>query len=192
MSALTEDLPQGSLRGRSDARLKLFWLVQVLRVLSVSYAAWSLYRMVSWWTDEQSVVKNMGRYLGRDLSALASGQRMAALLLDLALWLLLAAAVACCWKMLGYLQRDSAFSAQGARWLAWGGWLGAACQLLSVLTRPLHSYLLTAHLAAAEQVFKWSFFPADLLGTMLCVVIIAFAYLMSWAVEIAEENKGFV
>jgi hypothetical protein len=79
-----------------------------------------------------------------------------------------------------------------ARLLAWAGWFGALSQFLSFLIRPMQSYLMTAHLAASEQVFKWAFYPQDILSTLLCGVILCFAYLITWAVDVAEENRAFV
>lgn len=176
----------------SAARAKLFWLAQVLRGLSASYAVWVLVRVVQWWTDSEKVIKSMGLYLGRDLSMLPASARMIAMALDLGAWLLLLAAVVCCWKSLGYLMKEHSFSGQMARLLAWAGWLGALCQLLVLLIRPMQSFLLTAHLATPEQVFKWAFYPQDILSAMLCGVLLCFAYLIAWAVAIAEENRGFI
>ena len=175
-----------------SAKTKLFWLAQLLRVLSGSYAAWVLVRIVQWWTDPERVVKNMGQFLAQDLSGLPVSARMLAMALDLGTWLLLLAAVVCCWKSLGYLLKEHTFSHPMARLLTWAGWLGALCQGLTLLIRPLQSYLMTAHLSATGQVFKWAFHPQDLLSIMLCGVILCFAYLITWAVDVAEENRAFV
>lgn len=192
MDAASRDFSHEREGCHSAAKTKLFWLAQVLRGLSASYAVWVLVRLVQWWTDSEKVIKAMGLYLGRDLSALSASPRMVAMALDLGAWLLLLAAVVCCWKSLGYLLKDYSFSYQMARLLAWAGWLGALCQLLALLMRPVQSYLLTAHLAASEQIFKWAFYPQDLLSTLLCGVLLCFAYLIGWAVDIAEENRGFI
>ena len=178
--------------GFGSAKVKLFWLAQVLRVLSSAYAAWMLLRIVQWWTDAERVIFNMGKFVGRDLSDLAASARMLALALDAGAWLFLLAAVVCCWRSLTYLLKEHTFSLPIARLLTWAGWLGALCQSISLLIRPVQTYLMTAHLPAAEQVFKWSMYPQDLLGILLCGVILCFAYLIRWALEIAEENRGFV
>jgi hypothetical protein len=192
MNAISGDVVQGNWSGQSTARVKLFWLAQGLRALSVSYAVWVLVRVVQWWTDSEKVIKNMGLYLGRELSALSASPRMMAMALDLVAWLLLLAAVVCCWQSLGVLIREHTFTRPMARMLTWAGWLGALCQVLTLLTRPLQTYLMTAHLTATGQVFKWAFYPHDLLSTMLCGVMLCFAYLIAWAVDIAEENRGFI
>lgn len=192
MNAVSSDFSHERGGSLSAAKTKLFWLAQVLRGLSASYAVWVLVRVLQWWTDSEKVIKNMGLYLGRDLSALPANARMTAMALDLSAWLLLLAAVVCCWKSLGYLIKDHSFSHRMARLLTWAGWLGALCQLLALLIRPMQTYLLTAHLAASEQIFKWAFYPQDLLSTMLCGMLLCFAYLIAWAVDVAEENRGFI
>ena len=192
MATASGDFTQAHGAVFGNAKTKLFWLAQLLRVLSGSYAAWVLLRIVQWWTDSEQVIKNMGVFLARDLSGLPASARLLAMALDLGAWLLLAAAVVCCWKSLAYLLKEHTFSHPMARLLTWAGWLGALCQGLTLLIRPLQSTLMTAHLSTTEQVFKWAFYPHDLLGIMLCGVILCFAYLIRWAVDIAEENRGFV
>jgi hypothetical protein len=192
MTTARGDFPQAHGAVFCSAKTKLFWLAQLLRVLSGSYAVWVLVRIVQWWTDSERMIKYMGQFLGRDLTGLPTSARLLALALDLGVWMLLLAAVMCCWKSLGYLLKEHTFSQSMARLLTWAGWLGTLCELLSLLFRPLQSYLMTAHLPATEQVFKWAFYPQDLLSTMLCGVILCFAYLITWAVDIAEENRGFI
>jgi hypothetical protein len=192
MNSPSVDLPEKRESALGTAKVKLYWLAQGLRILSVSYAAWVLLRVVQWWTDSEKVIKNLGTYLQRDLSALTENSRMMAMALDLSAWLLMVVAVVCCWKSLGHLIVHRTFSQSMARLLAWAGWLGILSQLLAMLVRPLQSYLITAHLPASEQVFKWAFYPQDILSTMLCGAILCLAYLIAWTVEIAEENRGFV
>lgn len=192
MQAVSSDLAQARASGLVLTKTKLLWLAQGLRLLSALYAAWVLLRIVQWWTDGDKVIKHMGLYLERDLSALTPSPRLLAMALDLAAWLLLLAAVVVCWKALGHLIRQHTFTYPMARLLTQAGWLGVLCEALTLLIRPLQSYLMTAHLPVAQQVFKWAFYPQDLLGTLLCGVLLCFAYLIAWAQDIAEENRGFV
>lgn len=117
---------------------------------------------------------------------------MLAMSMDLVSWLLLLLSVVCCWKALGVLVREYTFTPRMARLLTLGGWLGGACLLLAVLSRPVNSYLITWHLPAAEQVFKWNFYPQDVMSAMLCGSLLCLGYIIAWAQEIAEENRGFV
>ena len=174
------------------ARLKLRRLAQLMRVLSAAYAAWVLWRIVDWWTNAELVKRGMGNYLKLDLSALTASQRMAAMGLDLLVWLLLLVAVVYCWKLLACLLKDQGFTEAAAHSLMHCAWWALACQTLTVLSRPLHTWFLTWHLPAAEQVFRWRFAATDLQGVLLCLALLMFAYLFSWVLEVAEENRGFV
>ncbi len=174
------------------ARVKLRRLAQLMRVLSAAYAAWVLWRIVSWWTDADLVKQGMGHYLKLDLSGLAASQRMTAMGLDLLVWLLLLVAVVYCWKLLACLLKDKGFTETAAHNLMQCAWWALACQTFSVLSRPLHTWFLTWHLPAAEQVFRWRFAASDLQGVLLCLALLMFAYLFSWVLEVAEENRGFV
>lgn len=174
------------------AWVKLRRLAQLMRVLSTAYAAWVLWRIVDWWTNAELVKRGMGHYLNLDLSGLASSQRMAAMGLDLLVWLLLLVAVVYCWKLQTCLLKDQGFTEAAAHNLMQCAWWALGCQTLTVLSRPIHTWLLTWHLPAAEQVFRWRFDASDLQGLLLCLVLLMFAFLFSWVLEVAEENRGFV
>jgi len=60
------------------------------------------------------------------------------------------------------------------------------------LSRPVQSFLLTAHLSAAEQVWQWRFQNVDLLAVLFCLLLLMFAYVFTWTMELAEENRSFV
>ena len=177
---------------RSLAAEKLRFTAQILRFLSAGYAAWSLWRILDWWLDAERVAREMGRYFQRDLSGMASWQPLAALGLDLLAWGFLLAAVAYCWLFLGHLRSSPGFTGQGARQLMRCAWLATACEAAALLFRPLQSWLLTAHLSVAERLYQWQFKPADLQAIILCGALLMFALVYLWALEIAEENKGFV
>ena len=191
MSNLTDLAPNSAVL-RSPARLKLMWLSRLIRAITLVYVVWAVIRTFQWWTNGPAVIKNYGAYLVRDLSALASDQRMLALAVDGVGLVLLAVAVVYGWKALGVLGREHAFTQKAAKFLAWCAWITVACETWSLLTRPLKTHILTSHLPAADQVANWSFNPEDLLVVLLCAVLVCFAYMMGWAAEVADENKEFI
>jgi hypothetical protein len=174
------------------ARFKLRRLAHVMRVLSGAYVAWVLYQIVFWWTDANAVQKNMASFLKVDLSGLSISQRMTAMGLDLLAWALLLVAVVHCWKLLACLLKDQGFTELAARHLTRCAWWGMTCEAFSVVTHPLQSWVLTWHLPAVEQIFKWRFATSDWTAVILCMALLMFAYLFSWVLEVAEENRGFV
>lgn len=192
MDAFQHTVAAGAASTLGSARAKLRRLAHLLRVLSGAYVVWVLYQIVVWWTDATAVQKNMGSYLKVDLSGMAASQRMAAMGVDLVAWALLLVAVAYCWKLLACLLKDQGFTEAAAQHLMRCAWWGLACEVLTVLTRPLNSWCLTWHLPAAEQVFKWRFLTDDLQAVLLCLALLMFAYLFSWVLEVAEENRGFI
>lgn len=184
--------PSESNAARSAAHTKLRLTAQGMRWLSAGYAAWVLWQVLRWWLDADRVSHLMGNYLQRDLSGMQAWQRMGALGLDLAAWALLLAAVVYGWRFLGSLRESFSFSERSAQQFMRCAQFAIACQALTLLSRPLQSYLLTAHLAPAEQLFQWQFRPHDLQSIILCLALLMFALIYAWALDIAEENKRFV
>lgn len=174
------------------ASRKLQLLAHLMRALSAVYAAWTLWQLVAWWTSGDKVVQNMGTYLQRDLGAMAAWQPLAALGLGLLDWALLLVAVVYCWKFLACLKRGISVNAWAPQYLARCAWFAVGSQALSLLFRPLQTFLLTSHLPASEQVFRWAFYTHDFLGAIVGLTLLMFAYLFTWVLEVAEENRSFV
>ncbi len=175
----------------SPALRKLRLLAHLLRAVSAGYAYWVLWRILTWWLDAEKIQHNFSSYLGRDLSATAASQRYAALALDLLAWLLLFVAVVYCWKFLRCLSLPHRLR-EAAKHISLCAWYAIACETFTELSRPVQSFLLTTHLPATEQLWKWSFRNVDLLAILFCLALLMFAYVFSWAMELAEENRSFV
>ena len=171
---------------------KLQRLAWLMRLASAGYAALVLWNMLDWWLDADKVARLYGKFIERDLSALAAYQRLGALGLDLLAWLLLAMAVAHCWKFLRWVDKTALHGSEAARQLTRCAWFGIACETSTLIFRPVQSFLLTAHLPAAEQVWKWNFRAADLQSALLCLALLMFACVFTWTTELAEENRSFV
>jgi hypothetical protein len=188
-----EELPQSSTEAHQHPALrKLQRLAHLLRMASAAYAAWALWKILNWWLDADKVKHYFGEYIHRDLSALAATQRFAALALDLIAWTLLLLAVVHCWRFLSYLGQPSRWSSAAARHISLCAWFAVACEGLTQISRPAKSFVLTLHLPAAEQVWKWNFLNMDLLAVLFCLSLLMFAYVFTWTMEVAEENRSFV
>ena len=192
MQTLNE-LPQSGLDAlQHPAIRKLQRLTYLLRAASVGYAAWVLWNILNWWLDADKVAKYFGASINRDLSAMAASQRFAALALDLISWTLLLLAVLQCWKFLNYLGQPARWSGAAARHISLCAWFSIASEVFTQLSRPVQSFFLTMHLPAAEQVWKWRFQNGDLLAVLFCLSLLVFAYVFTWTMEVAEENRSFV
>jgi hypothetical protein len=188
-----EELPQsGTEAYQHPALRKLQRLTHLMRLLSAGYAAWVLWNILSWRLDTERMLKGYGNYLERDLHAAAIWQQFASLALDLGTWALLLMAVVQCWMFLRHVSPPLTSFNRAAHHLSRCAWFATACQAISLLVRPLQSYLLTFHLAAGEQVWKWMFRPQDLLSILFCLALLMFAYIFTWTLELAEENRSFV
>ncbi len=188
-----EELPLGSSKAHHHPALgKLQRLGFLMRLLSAGYAAWVLWLILSRRLDTERLLQGYGRYIERDLHTAAVWQQYAPLALDLVTWTVLLMAVVQCWKFLHQVSQPFTSFNLAAHHLSLCAWYASACQGISILMRPLQSYLLTFHLAADEQVWKWLFRPEDLLTIMFCLALLMFAYVFTWTMEVAEENRSFV
>ena len=175
----------------TPALRKLQRLAHLLRAVSAGYTVWVLWRILTWWLDADKVLRGYSSFLGKDLSGMADWQRLAALTVDSVAWVLLALAVAHCWKFLNFLTQSTRWN-DASLHITRSAWFAIACETITELTRPVQSLLMTIHLASNEQVWKWNFRTVDMLAILFCVALLMFAYVFAWTVEIAEENRSFV
>jgi len=173
-------------------RFKVSAVVWSMRSVATLYALWVLYQILRPLHQTDSFLLGLGQYWQRELISAAPWQYHSAVALNMALWALLLLAIACVWKAAGHLLGTQDVSAQTSDWLRKGAWAGLWSVGLGILCRPLLSHLYTLHLPVEQQLWRWDFYPSDLLNAMLCFALLLLGYLMAWTAEIAEENKGFV
>lgn len=173
-------------------RRKVITVIWSLRILACVYTAWVFWLIVRPLRRTPAFLERLGNYWQRDMSAAQDWQVWSVVSLDLALWSLLPVAIVCWWLASRHLLRDMSLNANASTWLRRGAWAGLICTVLSILTRPFISYLYTLHLPYDSQLWLWNINPSDLLGLLICGVLLMLAYLMAWMSEIAEENKAFV
>jgi len=176
----------------ADLRRKVIKVIWTLRGLACIYTLWVLLHILRPLRDSQEFLRMVGSYWQRDLNSGASWQFLSGVGLGLALWLMLLAAVICLWQATRHLLCDMGLSPITSIWLQRGAWAGLSSAVLGILTRPLWSYLLTLHLPVESQLWTLEMKPSDLLGLLICGVLLMLSYLMAWMSEIAEENKAFV
>lgn len=177
---------------QSAALVKLQIATWALRLLSGMYTAWTLWNIQNWWLDGERVTRDMGRYLERNLAGMDHWQRLACLGIDVVAWLMLLTAVVYGWKFMSNLANQAGPTHLGANALKRCAYWATACELYSIATRPLNTWLLTLHLDAPQRVWRWAMQSHDIQSLMLCLVLLIAALMLSWALEIAEENRSFV
>ena len=176
----------------TELHRKVTTVIWVLRGLGCVYATWVLWLILRPLRNTESFLQRLGSFWQRDLTGAQAWQIGTVVLLDLCLWLLLAAVVASWWKASKLLLRDMSLSEATSNWLRRGAWAGLSCTALSVLTRPITPYIYSVHLPQTERLWLWNVGPSDILGLVVSSVLLMLSYLMVWMQEITEENKAFV
>ncbi len=186
------DMPQGA--RLLTLRKKIGWICQIVRFAAPAYAAWVLYLNVDYWSDTAAINNGYGRLLQRDLSAIAPSQQAAAFGVDFAVWLFAAYACYSSWRLFTLYLSGDVLTPGAARWLRKLALYGAIAQILSVVTRPLVSLILTLHFPAGQKlrIVNIFFQPNDLALLLLLFVLLALAHIQKSAAEIASEHAQFV
>lgn len=176
----------------SAAYAKLRMAIAAMRLLTVGFVVSVFWQIQAWWLDGERVMRLLGSVYGKDLQGMAAWQRHAAMGLDLLALALVVVAVVYCWRFLGTLKTRHGFTEAGLQHLMRCAWWGLGSEALSLLSRPVKSGVLTWHLPLAEREWRFSLQSADIQSIILCLCLLMFGLMFSWALEIAEENQGFV
>jgi hypothetical protein len=186
------DMPQ-------DAKLltlrkKIGWICQIARFAAPAYAAWVLYLNVRYWSDTAAINNGYGRLLQRDLSAIVPWQQAAAFGVDFVVWLFAAYACYSSWRLFTLYLSGDVLTPGAALWLRRLALYGVIAQILSVVTRPLVSVILTLHFPANQKlrIVNIFFQPDDLAVLLLLFVLLALAHIQKSAAEIAGEHAQFI
>jgi Protein of unknown function (DUF2975) len=173
---------------------KIGWICQSIRIAALLYAAWVLYLLTAHWTDTAAINAGYGRLLGKDLSGITPWQQAAALGVELAIWLFMAAACYSAWRLFTAYLAGSIFTAEAAGWLRRTASYGVIAQLLSIASRPLLAIILTLHFPAGEhqRAVLIFFQPNDLLTLLLLFGFLALAHIQKTAAEIHSEFQEIV
>ena len=175
-------------------RKKIGWICQIVRFTAPVYAAWVLYLTADYWRDTVAINNGNGRWLQRDLSGILPWQQAAAFGVDLVVWLLAAYACYSAWRLFTLYLSGDVLTPGAALWLRRIAFYGTVSEILSVVTRPLVSVILTLHFPANQKlrIVNIFFQPNDLALLLLLFVLLALAHIQKSAAEIASEHAQFV
>ncbi|MCC2097685.1 MAG: DUF2975 domain-containing protein [Hyphomicrobiales bacterium] len=189
-----------SLSGTSHSHLanltpvqgRLALLCQSARFLAVGVALIEAYSIVSFWLDPATVIRVYGRWLKNDISGFATWQQASAFALDLIVWAMVVAACFAVWQLFTGFLRGRVLTADSAAWLMHGGIWGGAAVLVAIALRPAKSILMSLHLPQGQTAVSISLMPQDVMNLMFCAIVVALAYILKSAAEMAEENRQIV
>lgn len=166
--------------------------VALLKLTACCYLAWVLWFVLAPLRAPDDLLHWLSRVWHRDLATAGPWQLWTYLAVDLLGWALAAASCAWCWRAVSTLgQPHSASASSNWRQLTVGAWLAVGAEGYSLLTRPLKSVVMTWH-EAAPPLIAWSLSPQDFIVAMLCLALLALAYVTAWNAQLAAENRGFL
>jgi len=185
-------LPASEAEKQSRLVSRIAWLCQCARFAALAYALWVLFEIIKYWTDIDTISRGYGRFLNVDLSDMSLWQLAAGLLINILIWLFAAYACYAAWLLFSNYLKGQIFTAESAAWLRRIALFGLISVMLGILSRPLVSLVLTAHLAQGKHMVNVFFHPEDLLNMLLLGGLLALSRIQKSAADIAGENAQFV
>jgi Protein of unknown function (DUF2975) len=162
-------------------------ICQIVRVLAVTYALWSLWLTVSFWTRSDLVFKRF-KWLtdSQDFTVTPVIQGFG-LALNLGIWILLAVACFEVWRLFSAYLAGNIFSKESTSRFLKISVLGLATMGLDLLCRPLFSLLVTSALPPLSRI-NFYFNPHDLMLILLLLGLYALGHIFRAASEMAEDQ----
>jgi len=169
-------------------------LITLVRVLAALGASSALLLPVWLWSDPERVQAFGGELTGLPAASITVGPDTlwqgllaslpATAVLVFSLWQL--------WCLFGEYGRGRALERPALVRLRRFAWGLLVLALLHPLTSAALSAILTLHNPPGLRLLRLSFGSEDYLSLLLAAVLLAIAQVMHQAVELAEENRGFV
>jgi Protein of unknown function (DUF2975) len=187
-STAADPLPHEALRAR------IAWLCHLARVAAVGWAAWILIAIVWAWTDPAKIASMLGHYLNADLGAVTSSQVGWGFAANLVAWIPGAALAYCIWRLFdGYL-RGRIFTRDATAWLQRIGIAALTTVAVGIVARRIVWLILTSYagLPLSTRLLSQLVVPADLLGVLFSLFVLAIGYVFTTAVQIADDNASIV
>lgn len=192
--SLAPVLQNGDASTLSGLRTRISRLCQTVRFAALGYALWTLYLIISHWISVETINNGYGRLLGVDLSGLRPWQQAAGFGLNLSIWVIVAIACYCAWRLFSAYLNGEIFSTVAAIWLQRMAMFGLIAQIADIAARPLLSIFLTLHFLNDQKMRIVNIFvlPNDVIVLLLLSGFLALAHIQKAAAEIAAENAQFV
>jgi hypothetical protein len=173
-------------------RRKIGWLCQFVRFAALAYAGWVCWTVATLWLDRDRVSRAYGTWLKADLSGLQDWQMLAGFAVHTLICAFVLAACRSTWQLFsGYLQ-GRIFTLDAAIWLRRIGFFGLLAEIADIITRPILSVIISAHLPAGHRMVGIAVNQNDLAFLMLLTAILALAHIFTKAAELAAENEAIV
>jgi hypothetical protein len=167
---------------------RIGWLCQLGRLLAAAYALWTLWLVVSFWSDPNRVARRFSMISGAEVRDIGSGTLFTGLALYVLDWAVLALTCYWAWQLFtGYMQ-GRIFTAGAAGLLRRVTLAGIAAVVADIVIRPFVVLLVAGRVPAFSVASYYYFSPHDLALLTLLVSLFAIAHIFKVAAELAEEN----
>jgi hypothetical protein len=173
-------------------RARIGWFCHLLRLAGPLYAGWVLVTMIVFWSDTTMVTRVYGLLLHSELGAIPSMQRAAGFAVHFVIWLFTAVACLGMWRLFSGFLDGRVFTLDTALQMRHIALFGLVAELGDLLTRPLVSLFVTAHMPTGSHHVNVFFQPSDLLNIMFLVGFLALGHVFKVAAEIAEDHAAIV
>ncbi len=173
-------------------RARIGTLCHALRLAGPAYAGWVLYNLTVHWSDAHGVGLGWSHFLKRELGDIPAGQRVAGFCLHFVVWIFVALACLELWRLFTTFLNGRVFTAEAAGHLRRMAIFGLAAEFADVVSRPLISMIVTAHMPEGSRMVSVFLQPPDLLNVMFLVGFLALGHVFKAAAEIAEDHAAIV
>lgn len=173
---------------------RIIKISQAARFAAAILAGWLFLAIIHLWSSAESINTFFGSIFKKDLSGVTLWQQVCGFTVYLLVWSLVAAACYSVWRAFSAFLDGRIFSLDATLWLKRVALFGVTAKLLEIFTRPLISLILTLHFPAGQKqrLINLYLTPNDFIILALLLVLLAFAYILLIATEIAQENAQFV
>lgn len=194
---MTEAVSPGAAPSAADSQLsalreKIGWLCQFVRFAALAYSGFVIVASIIFWSDEAGVTERYRNLFGLDVSGLNPWQRLCAFGVVFCIWAIAAGACYSAWRLFSLYLTGRIFAVDAAIWLRRVALFGAVATIADIVTRPLISVILTAHMPPGRHMVSVFIRPEDISNLMLLVGLLAIAHIFKTAAEIAGEHAQFV
>lgn len=167
-------------------------LCHAIRWISLAWIMWAVVLVVVQWSDREGILRNYGRMLGLDLSAMPDSHYLAAagvICLDVAA---AASIVIFVWRLFGHYLDGSIFTRRAVDEMRNVGLAGLVAVAADIVARPAIVALMTLHLDADHHPFKVWAQPNDALHLLMAAFVVVVAHIFKAGVDLAEDNRQII
>ena len=173
-------------------RARIGWFCKTLRCAGPLYAAWVLLTMILFWSDGAGATRYWGNWLHLQLPEIPRGQLVAGFAVHFVLWIFVAGACINIWRLFSGFLEGRVFTVDAALLLRCIAIFGLVAECGDMLSRPLISTIVTAHMPPGAHVVSVFFLPNDLLNIIFLGGFLALGHVFKVAAEIADDHAAIV